>query len=502
MSLQRKYLLLVNGALLAIFAVHALHDQLALRRELLRLEVRSLTQLARALARGGFDDTGGLRDDLGRWIGAHVPEKRGMEILVLDRRSMVVAGLPQRRVGKRWREHDISAVLGGSAKTRWKIDDHFHDQRPMLDVTVPVLAPQGSVRYVVHVARDLRLVRRLIAERMWGHAAWTLGALLLVALLVNSATLLWLIRPIRRLTDTLRDSRWFRDAPASRDELARLLSTVQQMIAELGAAVDDRETQLGQQQDFSRALQKEVLAAMEKVEQMQAQLVQRERLSAVGELAAGLAHELRNPLHIIRGEAELLARRDANTESCQDILEEIDRIDRFIGDLLAYTRPADADHDPVELLPVLRSVVSALEHDHPGARERVTIDCDESAALGMDADHLRQITRNLLANALEALADGDGGVRVSVTQSAGEARIVVDDTGRGITPDDLPRIFELFFTRREAGTGLGLAIVGRLVELYGGQIDIESQPGRGTRVTLSFDSATVEDRQGAERDHG
>lgn len=480
-------MLLVNGALLLVFALQALHDQHALRSELLRLEVRSLTQLAQGIARGGFDGAGRRRPDLERWIGAHVPEKLGMEILVLDSHSLVVAGLPKTRVGKRWSEPDISAVLGGEAQ-RWKIDDHYHEERPMLDVTVPVRGPDSTVRYAVHVARDLRLIRSLIAHRLWTQAAWTLGTLLLVALLVNSATLLWLIRPIRRLTDTLRDSRWFRDSPAGKDELTGLLATVQQMFGELGAAVDARETQLDQQQDFSRALQREVLAAMEKVEHMQAQLVQRERLSAVGELAAGLAHELRNPMHIIRGEAELLARREANAESCKDILEEIDRIDRFIGDLLAYTRPADADDEPVELLPVLRSVISALDRDHPRAAERITLECPEDASLGMDADHLRQITRNLLANAIEALEDDTGDVTVSVRRERDDCvELLVADTGRGISSDDLPHIFELFFTRREAGTGLGLAIVGRLVDLYGGQIDIQSQPGEGTCVRLSFD---------------
>ncbi len=496
MPLQRKFLLLVNGALLAIFAVHTLHDQLALRRELLQLEVRSLTQLAESFARGGFDDRGRPRASLQRWISAHRPIERGLEVLVIGQGSKVVLGLPAKRVGKRWAEADISAVLRGEDTRRWKIDDHFHDHRPMLDVTVPVSDGAGRVRYVVHVARDLRLVRELIAKRMWSHAAWTLGALLLVALLVNSATLFWLIRPIRHLTKSLRGSRWFRESPSSPDELTHLSATVEQMVTELGAAVEKRDTQLDEQQDFSRALQKEVLEAMEKVEEMQAQLVQRERLSAVGELAAGLAHELRNPLHIIRGEAELLARHDANAESCEDILEEIDRIDRFIGDLLAYTRPADADYEPVELLPVLRSVVSALDRDHPNARQRIEICCDESAALGMDADHLRQITRNLLANALEALPEGDGAVTVTVRQAAaGRVELVVADTGRGIASEDLPRIFELFFTRREAGTGLGLAIVGRLVELYGGRIDIQSQPGEGACVTLVFDDPAAAARK-------
>ncbi|MCK5801149.1 MAG: GHKL domain-containing protein [Deltaproteobacteria bacterium] len=486
MSLQRKYLLLVNVALLTIFIAHVVHDQATLRRELLRLEVRNLTQLANTLGRGGFDAEARPNKQLAHYLEALAPGKRGLEVLVIDQRSVVVAGQPEKRIGKHWKESDISAVLAGRVDHRWKIDNHFHDDRPMIDVTVAVRTQTGKVRHVVHIARDLRLVSQMIADRFWGHAAWTLSSLVVVALLVNFFTVLWIIRPIRRLKDTLRDSRWFRDSPSSKDELEQLSATVKHMIAELDRAVSDRESKLDKQEHLSRGLRKEVVHAMDKVDRIQAEFVQRERLSAVGELAAGLAHELRNPLHIIRGAAELLARRETDDESCQDILEEVDRVDRFIGDLLAYTRPAQADHDAVELAPMLRSVLSALDHDHPPAATRVTVRCKEGVVLGMSADHLRQIIRNLLANAIEALGDSAGRVHVLVEDHTADVKIVVQDEGQGIAACDLQRVFELFFTRREAGTGLGLAIVDRLVELYGGQIDIESQKGHGTRVTLLF----------------
>ncbi|MBK7583947.1 MAG: response regulator [Myxococcales bacterium] len=226
---------------------------------------------------------------------------------------------------------------------------------------------------------------------------------------------------------------------------------------------------------------------------MQRRTAVAERLAAVGTLAAGLAHEVRNPLNSASLQLQVLRRRlerGQNTPATLlpvvDIVhDEIGRLDRLVSDFLAFARPNPLALKTAELSELVQSVAVQLR---PEAEARgVTINAGSPGArtqIEGDPERLRQVLINLMRNALEATATAGGSVNVGVTDGVdGFVEVFVEDTGHGFA-DDAP-IFDAFYTTKEAGTGLGLAIVHRIVNEHGGTIHAESRPGR-TRFTLRF----------------
>ena len=249
------------------------------------------------------------------------------------------------------------------------------------------------------------------------------------------------------------------------------------------------------------------------VVQMEQELRRRERLAGVGELAASIAHEIRNPLAAISGSVELLRSGEGTTgdsERLMDIvLREIGRLDALIRDFLQYARPAAPKLEAVPLPALLDDVARMVENSlPPGAQlER---EADAGAVALADPTQLRQVLWNLVRNALEAL-EGGGVVRLSASRVAGppqdaaadgrkrqaegpgSVEIVVADTGRGVALADLERIFDPFYTTKPDGTGLGLATVHRIVESHGGALQVESQAGVGTRFRVRLPAAEPEE---------
>lgn len=449
MQIRWKYLLWVNGVLLVIWAVYILLGQVWERQDMLRIEARSLQDLARLVEELGFR-AGAPLSGLDETVQRLARVYPGTEIMVLDRRSVVRFSSTGGRVGRRWREQDIDDVLEQRKASSWHFRDHYHAGLAMLDVTVGVPDSTGRPQYAIHVARRMDMLIDLLAEHRTRNTLWALVSVVLIGVVLSLVTYAWLIRPINRVTQVLSASRWY--APQRRgDELQRLLGTVRRMVQHAEETVREREA----------------------------------RFSALGEIAAGLAHELRNPLHIIRGDAELLAREPGQAEVGQDILEEVDRINRFVNDLLDYTRPSTPTREPTEVRPVVEAAVETVRRTHQGL-EGVTfaVRCDGEACVSVDSDHLRQVLVNLVSNGVEAMAAGGGTLAVDLEPVEPLLCIVVSDEGEGVSGEDRERLFEPFFTRRPAGTGLGLSVVRRLVDLYDGTIDVDSSPGEGTRVRV------------------
>ena len=246
------------------------------------------------------------------------------------------------------------------------------------------------------------------------------------------------------------------------------------------------------------------------VVRMEQELRRRERLAGVGELAASIAHEIRNPLATISGSVELLRPLSGvaapERERLMDIvLREIERLDALIRDFLQYARPVQPKLVAVALPPLLDEVARMLAAALP-AEVRLEVEADASASALADATQLRQVLWNLVRNAFEAL-EGPGVVRIVAScvaeapqgddeggrkrsaGGAGTVEIVVADTGRGIPLADLERIFDPFYTTKADGTGLGLPTVHRIVESHGGALQVESQPGVGTRFRVRLPAA-------------
>lgn len=225
------------------------------------------------------------------------------------------------------------------------------------------------------------------------------------------------------------------------------------------------------------------------LEQHHEQLLRSDRLATVGELAASLAHELRNPLAGIAGALRVLAERlpadDGSQELLADLQAQIARMNKTLTDLLQHARPPEPQRIEVDLNALLEQSLRFL----PRGRVEVIRDYDESLPpVRVDPSLLHQAFLNVLVNAHQAMPQG-GRLTVRTRRGAPGSHgveVQIQDTGVGIHPEHLPRIFQPFFTTKSQGTGLGLAIAARAVEQHGGRISVESVPGRGSTFTITF----------------
>jgi len=232
---------------------------------------------------------------------------------------------------------------------------------------------------------------------------------------------------------------------------------------------------------------------------LQAELQRAAQLSFVGELAAGLAHEVKNPLAGIQGAVDILLRRrdrnDPEREALEGMRHEVERIDKTVRALLDRARPRMVAAKPGSLTEVARRAVNLARAQLAGRTshgQRVTIEFDappEPIIIPLDPAQIEDAILNLIINAIEA-TDGKGHVKVRIAKSQNrldsqdEVAIQVIDDGHGISEEDLTNIFNPFFTTRKGGTGLGLPAVRRIARAHGGSVEVESAPGEGSTFTF------------------
>lgn len=223
---------------------------------------------------------------------------------------------------------------------------------------------------------------------------------------------------------------------------------------------------------------------------MEMDIKRSERLAAIGELAAGVAHEIRNPLASISGSIELLSlgpEADDDSKALMGIIiREIERLNGLINDLLDYTNPRPAELSTVELRSLCEETIQVFQQDKDF--EAVTVSFDskpEEVEVKGDPEKLRQVIWNLVRNGAEAATHGGKQVRVQLAKR-NRAEIHVIDNGPGIAPAQIPRIFDPFFTTKNRGSGLGLAVVHSIVENHGGKISVTSEVGEGCDFKLEI----------------
>ncbi|HMH49744.1 MAG TPA: ATP-binding protein [Candidatus Acidoferrum sp.] len=223
----------------------------------------------------------------------------------------------------------------------------------------------------------------------------------------------------------------------------------------------------------------------------QQRLIQREKLASLGEMAAGVAHEIRNPLGGIKMATRLLSSGEVSgeripREMAESILSGIVEIESIISDLLDYARDTRLDCQDYRLDRILGPVVESAQAEGEPHHARVTVRrLDGAVSASVDGPRLRQVFANVMKNALEATERrADGRVDVALYGRGTAAVVEVSDNGVGMTAEDRDKIFLPFFTTKPTGTGLGMAIVKKIMDLHGGEIEIESVPGEGTTVRL------------------
>ena len=220
-------------------------------------------------------------------------------------------------------------------------------------------------------------------------------------------------------------------------------------------------------------------------------LTQMEKLSAIGELAAGLAHEIKNPLAGIKGAIEIirdsLSPEHAHSQILGEVLSEVSRIDRSVINLLSYSKPRKPDILKVDLVKLIENVISFLKKvaDSKDICLHLTVPSEVPHLTG-DENELKQLFMNLILNSLEAIQK-KGNVWISV-KCPFDSRVSIDvvDDGPGIPPEQLGKIFMPFFTSKKHGTGLGLATCKRIVTNHDGFIQVQSEPAKGTRFTIDL----------------
>jgi signal transduction histidine kinase len=235
----------------------------------------------------------------------------------------------------------------------------------------------------------------------------------------------------------------------------------------------------------------ELRASYEALQKAQEQLVRKEQLAVVGELAAVIAHEVRNPLAIIGNAVAGLRKRQISPEDHATLLkiidEEAQRLNRLVSDLLCYARPVSPQRQLISLRETLERTVSRRQVGDE-ARIEIDVQCDaQTPPVWGDSSLLRQVFDNLIGNAIQAMhGDGTLTIKLQPAQHDGARGVMVEirDTGEGMDTQIRSRARTPFFTTRPSGTGLGLAIVDRIVEAHGGTMSLDSNSGEGTTVAV------------------
>jgi signal transduction histidine kinase len=388
---------------------------------------------------------------------------------IVDPTGVVIASSDPEQVGttvqRRPQLNDLIA-LNGFARLRaiYSGNSHIEWTQPMALGDTPF----GEIR----IGLTMALVRSDLLESL-GPVALAAGFALLIAVIASMLLAQVVLRPMHVI----------------RSSLSRLGR------GDLGATLDLRDDEefreLGDVFDQVSAQLRAASPAGIKPAQL-AELSR--RIAMVGRLTAGVAHEMKNPLNAMTIHLELLKQKLAAGKSAAQHVEiieqEIRRLDERIQGFLKFVRPDEAKFGPVAIAPLLSSVLDAVQPEAERAGVSITRGCTDGGLLvDGDAAQLRDVFLNLAQNAIQAMPKGG---RLTISCAAAPNRRVsvrVEDTGVGIAPENLAKIFELYYTTRERGTGVGLSMVYRTIQIHNGDIDVESTLGVGTTFIVVLPAA-------------
>jgi signal transduction histidine kinase len=325
----------------------------------------------------------------------------------------------------------------------------------------------GEIHLPIPVEEDYRELFSSIRKR----SMFLFFGVFVVGTVLSAGLATRFTRPIRRLDGGIRRL-------SEGDLDVEVATHGEDEIARLGRAFNDMTRKLRANRERSR------------------QLVRKEKLSALGRLAAGVAHDVRNPLHSIgltlqhlteTGRPESGQRAEEFDRALGVIRGEIRRLDRLVGNFLRFAGSERGERHAVDLKELLRETVRLVGKEAERRRIGVDLEIDEAApVVQADGESMRSAILNLVLNSFEAMPEG-GTLTIVLGFEDGELRLEVADTGRGIPQEDQERVFDFAYTTRDGGNGLGLAMVHHcVVEEHGGRVSLDSRPGEGTRVRLAL----------------
>ena len=382
-------------------------------------------------------------------------------------------------IGRRVNPHDLATFLQGQRHDTFR----GSSGQEVLGVVKPIYTEQscvpchGSGRRVIGVLNlDLSLdemeAQLLQTSQLFGLTMLTIVLLLTwgISLIFNRFVRQPLKTMSAKMAQVEEGDLTVRLEPQSNDEVSALMVNFNSMVDRLSLANDEL-------QDYHYQ-----------------QMERADRLASVGEMSAGIAHEIKNPLAGIKGAITVLAddfsAEDPRREVIDKVLEQISRLDKAATDLLFFGRPGKPTLDYVDTNDLLKKTMFFVSQ-HPEAKNvHQTKEFTRNLPpVWVDGKQLQQVFFNIIINAIQAMK-GDGTLLLQTDlvceQGKQSVRVLIGDSGPGIKPEDLERIFTPFFTTKTQGTGLGLAICRQLVEQQGGTIELRSRVGEGTRVVIDL----------------
>lgn len=368
-----------------------------------------------------------------------------------------------------WHKELVSApVFFMPEETRGLTEDMdlFYDSRGESQAQPP--APVIG-RIEVLFSRE-GIIRRLNIMRLWIFIAATIAACIGgVAALYFSRTLILPIQRLARGTYAIARGNW--------DERLSI----------------ERRDELGQLTEAFNMMAESLKAHREQLALTYRELAQRETMAEIGKFSMIIAHELKNPLGIIKGAVDIIAKESSSHETKATMIgyirDEVKRLNKQIEDFLAFARPAPPQKTRTDINQLIRNVVQrSILTGGEQSRLSLHLDLCQRAEAMVDENQIYQVVLNLITNAEQAITDR-GTITIRTTCESGMIAVVVEDTGCGIAEDIKEKVFEPFFTTKSQGTGLGLAIVKRFIESNNGSIMITDRPGGGTCVKFTVPQA-------------
>ena len=249
---------------------------------------------------------------------------------------------------------------------------------------------------------------------------------------------------------------------------------------------------------FSQQMEEKIQKTTADLRKTEAQLIRSEKLAALGQLAAGIAHEIRNPLTsiniLIHSLTENLPSENSRWEDLKVIEEEILRINEIVDQFLRFAKPASPLFEKVDLIPIFEETLQLLRPQLERGKISVQKEFGSLPSITVDKEQMKQVILNLLMNAIQAMPKGG---RLSLAGRASRdghwIELLIQDSGIGILLQDMDKLFNPFFSTKEGGIGLGLSIAHRIIDQHHGKIEVESNPGKGTLFTLSIPISSEEE---------
>ena len=389
-------------------------------------------------------------------------------------------------MSRRWR-------LFGEPGNRYAgIVDPIYNEPDCYNAACHVHSEERKVLGVLDVIVSLKEVNKILAVSAWRRAVFTLATIVVVGLVIGYYLYRAVSMPVRRLvegTELIASGNLDYQIPTtSTTELGSLACSFNQMGRQLKETYKKLQGKI-------EATDKDLKKAYEELQEKQEQLVQAAKLSSLGELAAGVAHEINNPLATITLYAQMI--RDELTNEQKDTKEEVDiilkhttRTAGIVKNLLEFARRTDLETKPININPVLEEALSVTSHQAELQQANVAKELSDGLPkIAGDANKLQQVFVNIIVNALQVMQDGGKlTVRSGITPDNKCVRVSIRDTGPGIPEDVLAKIFEPFFTTKPTGkgTGLGLSVSHGIVRQHDGELEVESEVGKGTEFIITI----------------